>query len=166
MKLGRGALHWPFSQASLTAKFATYSLLCVAAMTVALWFIVSNYLIGQILQREWQTTAQIVRADVRKFLEDYDFQAQDRKSVGHKFESLRDHMRLSPDIVRFKVYSPKGVVLWSDDKRLVGKSFVDNERLQQALQGEIVADVSSLGKKENLSEKDAALRAVEVYIPI
>ena len=71
------------ASASLTTRFALYSFLCIGAMTVALWFLVSNYLINQILEHEWQTTAQIVRADVRKFLEDYDFKAQDRKSVGH-----------------------------------------------------------------------------------
>ena len=166
MKLGRVAISWPLSQAGLTAKFGAYSFFCIAAMNVALWFIVSNYLISQILQREWETTAQIVRADVRKFLEAYDFKAEDRKSVGHKFAALLDHMRLSPDIVRFKVYNPKGVVLWSDDKRLVGQVFADNDELQQALRGEIVADVSSLSKRENVFEQDAAQRAVEVYVPI
>lgn len=166
MKLGRVAILWPLSQAGLTAKFGAYSFFCIAAMTVALWFIVSNYLISQILQREWETTAQIVRADVRKFLEAYDFRTEDRKSVGHKFAALLEHMRLSPDIVRFKVYNPKGVVLWSDDKRLVGQSFADNDELQQALRGEIVADVSSLSKRENVFEQDAAQRAVEVYVPI
>lgn len=135
-------------------------------MTVALWFIVSNYLISQILQREWQTTARIVRADVKKFLEDYDFKAEDRKSVGPKFVALLDHMRHFPDIVRFKVYNPTGVVLWSDDKRLVGKIFTDNDELQQALRGKIVADVSSLDKPENVFEQDSVRRAVEVYVPI
>jgi signal transduction histidine kinase len=165
MKLGRRVLPSP-SQARLTTKFAVYNFLCIAVMTTALWFIVSNYLISQILQREWRTTAQIVRTDVRQFLEEYDFKAQDRKSVGHKFVALLEHMRLSPDILRFKVYSPKGVVLWSDDKRLVGQSFADNDQLQQALRGEIVADVSSLSKSENVFERGAAERAVEVYVPI
>ncbi len=76
------------ASASLTTRFALYSFLCIGIMTVALWFLVSNYLINQILEHEWQTTAQIVRADVRKFLEAYDFKAQDRKSVGPKFAAL------------------------------------------------------------------------------
>ena len=93
-------------------------------------------------------TAQTVRVDVRKFLEDYDFKAQDRKSVGHKFVALLDHMRLSPDITRFKVYNPKAVVIWSDDKRLVGKSFTDNPQVQRALQGQVIADMSALNASE------------------
>ncbi len=135
-------------------------------MTVALWFIVSNYLINQILAREWQMTAQLVRADVRKFLEDYDFKAEDRKSVGHKFVALLDHMRLSPDITRFKVYNPKAVVIWSDDKRLVGKSFTNSPQVQRALQGQVIADMSALNESERSIGPQALSSAVQIYIPI
>jgi len=166
MKLANSSLGTLYANASLTTRFAIHSLVCIGIMTAVLWFIVSNYLADQLVEREWQTTAQIVRADVRKFLEEYDFKAQDRKSVGHKFVALLNHMRLSPDIVRFKVYNPQGVVIWSDDKRLVGKSFTDNPQLQKALQGKVVADMSSLRKQENIFERQSASEAVEVYVPI
>ena len=151
-----------FSNASLTTRFAVYSFACISIMTVVLWLIVSNYLINQILDREWQTTAQIVRADVRKFLEEYDFKAQDRKSVGPKFAALLDYMRLSPEIVSFKVYSPKSTVLWSDDKRLVGKSFPENPQLQKAIRGAVIADMRSLTE----GEQTGRAAAVEIYVPI
>ncbi|MGH7817620.1 MAG: histidine kinase dimerization/phospho-acceptor domain-containing protein, partial [Candidatus Binatia bacterium] len=147
-------------------RFALDSFLCIGLMTVALWFIVSNYLINSILEHEWQATARMVRGDVKQLLDDYDFQAQDRKSVGHKFTALLNHMRLAPDIIRFKVYNPQGVVIWSDDKRLLGKSFADNDDLQQALKGKVVADLSSLDKQENIFEPDSPGGAVEVYVPI
>ena len=166
MKLANTPLGSLYANASLTTRFAIHSLVCIGIMTAALWFIVSNYLADQLVEREWQTTAQIVRADVRKFLEEYDFKAQDRKSVGHKFVALLNHMRLSPDIIRFKVYNPQGVVIWSDDKRLVGKSFTDNPQLQKALQGKVVADMSSLRKQENIFEQQSVSEAVEVYVPI
>src|SRR4029453_3571587 len=166
MKLWNTPITSLFANASLTVRFAVNSFICIGIMTSALWFMVSNYLINQIVEREWQTTAQIVRTDVRTFLEDYDFKAQDRKSVGHKFVALLEHMRLSPDIVRFKVYNPKGIVIWSDDKRLVGKSFIDNPELQRALRGEVVADMSSLKKQENIFEQKSLSEAVEVYVPI
>jgi signal transduction histidine kinase len=135
-------------------------------MTAALWLIVSNYLINQILDREWQTTAQIVRTDVRKFLEDYDFKTKDRKSVGYKFANLLDYLRRSPDILRFKVYSPQSVVLWSDDKQLVGKAFPANRQLQKALRGEVIADMGSFERSESSLDRYAPTRAIEIYIPI
>ena len=166
MKFGNVRIKPNFANASLTTRFAVYSFVCVSIMTAALWLIVSNYLINQILEREWQTTAQIVRTDVRKFLEAYDFKTKDRKSVGYKFASLLDYMRLSPDILRFKVYSPQSVVLWSDDKQLVGKAFPDNTQLQKALRGEVIADMGSLQRSEDSVGHSAPASAIEIYVPI
>ena len=166
MNLGKLALKSVYANASLTTRFALHSLICVGIMTVALWFIVSNYLINQILDREWRTTAQIVRADVRKFLEEYDFKAQDRKSVGPKFAALLDHMRLAPEIIRFRVYNPKAIVIWSDNKQLVGKYFGDNPQLQKALRGNVIADMGERQQSDNAVDGKAASPVVEVYVPI
>ncbi|MGN6717040.1 MAG: hypothetical protein ACTHLX_06575, partial [Candidatus Binatia bacterium] len=166
VKLGNFGSNARFANVSLTTRFALYSFVCVSIMIGALWLIVSNYLINQILDREWQTTAQMVRTDVRKFLEAYDFKTKDRKSVGYKFASLLDYMRLSPDILGFKVYSPQSVVLWSDDKQLVGKAFADNGQLQKALRGEVIADMGSFARSESSLDRYATTRAIEIYIPI
>ncbi len=166
MKLGNFQFRSPLANANLTTRFAVYSFLCIGIMTAALWFIVSHYLISQILDREWRTTAQIVRTDVRKFLEEYDFKTKDRKSVGYKFASLLDYMRLSPDIIGFKVYSPHSVVLWSDDKQLVGKSFPDNLQLQRALRGEVVADMRSFERSESSLDRDTPVTAIGIYVPV
>jgi signal transduction histidine kinase len=123
-------------------------------------------LIGQILRREWEATATAVRVDVQEMLTAYDFHAEDRKSVGHKFDALLQYMKRRPDIVRFKVYNPQAVVIWSDDKRLVGKAFPENGELMEALRGTVVADISSLDKPENVFEHEALARAVEVYVPV
>ena len=166
MNLGKLALKSVYANASLTTRFALHSLVCISIMTIALWFIVSNYLINQILDREWRTTAQIVRADVRKFLEEYDFKAQDRKSVGPKFAALLEHMRLAPEIIRFRVYNPKAIVIWSDNKQLVGKYFGDNPQLQKALRGDVIADMGARQQSDNPMDGKATSPVVEVYVPI
>ncbi len=154
-------------QASLTTRFAVHSFICIGIMTVALWFLVSDYLINGILRREWETTAQFVRTEVREFLTAEDFTTKDRKPVGKKFTALLRHITLMPDILRFNVYNPQGVAIWAAvDKQLVGRSFADNEKLQEAIQGKVVADVSSLSQQENVSERDSPKRAVEVFIPL
>ena len=156
-----------FQQASLTTRFAVHSLICIGIVTAALWFLVSNYLINGILRREWETTAQFVRTEVREFLTAEDFTAKDRKPVGPKFAALLRHITLMPDILRFNVYNPQGVAIWAAvDKKLVGRSFADNEKLQEAIQGKVVADVSSLRQKENLSERESPKKVVEVFIPV
>jgi two-component system sensor histidine kinase HydH len=167
MKIAAKINSFLFQQASLTTRFAVHSLICIGIMTVALWFIVSNYLINGILRREWETTAQFVRTEVREFLTAEDFTAKDRKPVGQKFAALLRHITLMPDIVRFNVYNPQGVAIWAAvDKKLVGRSFADNQKLEEAIQGKVVADMSSLSQKENVSERDSPKKVVEIFIPV
>jgi len=166
MKIGKSLNPYSFKNTSLTVRFALNSFLCIGIMTVALWFIVSNYLINEMLEREWTATAELVRADIKEYLTNTDFTTKDRKSVGPKFETLLKHVSLMPEIVRFKVYNTNGVVIWSDDKRVVGKSFPDNRELQEALRGKIIANMSSLNKQENVFEQGSLTGAVEVYFPV
>jgi signal transduction histidine kinase len=166
MKIGDTPLLSGWSNASLTTRFAVHSFVCIGIMTIGLWFIVSNYLVSGILRREWETTAQFIRTEVKEYLTTEDFTTKDRKSVGHKFEELLRHITLMPDIVRFKVYNPQGVVIWSDDKRLVGKSFANKNELQKAIRGEVVADISSLSETGKDQRDNGLRRAVQVYIPI
>ena len=166
MKIGKFHFTLPLANANLITRFALYSFLCIGVMTTVLWIVVSKYLTQQILEREWQITAQIIRADVKQVLVDYDFKAEDRKSVGHRFEELLRHVTLIPDITRFKVYNPKGVVIWSDDKRLVGQSFADNAQLHEALDGKIIADMTPLNKAENLFDQIPVGSAIEIYVPV
>jgi two-component system sensor histidine kinase HydH len=167
MKIAAKINSFLFQQASLTTRFAVHTFICIGIMTVALWFLVSDYLINGILRREWETTAQFVRTEVREFLTAEDFTAKDRKPVGKKFAALLRHITLMPDILRFNVYNPQGVAIWAAvDKQLVGRSFANNKKLQEAIQGKVVADVSSLGQKENVSERDFPKKVVEVFIPI
>jgi signal transduction histidine kinase len=166
MKVGKATAVFSLSNASLTTCFGVYSFLCIGIMTAALWFIVSDYMIGKILDREWQTTAQLVRSEVIEFLTPEDFKTKDRKSVGHKFEELLKHITVIPDLMRFKVYNPQGVVIWSEDKRLVGKSFPGNHELRDAIEGKVVADMSSLNNKEKDDVRNGTPGAVAVYVPI
>jgi signal transduction histidine kinase len=166
MRIGKFHFTWPLANANLVTRFALHSFVCIGVMTVALWFLVSGYITDQILRREWEITAQMIQADVAQLMEDYDFKAQDRKSVGHRFVALLKHVTLIPDVMRFKVYNPKGVIIWSDDKRLVGKSFDDNDALRKAIAGEVVADMSHLDKQENIFDQNYSQSAIEVYVPI
>src|SRR5262249_60545873 len=85
--------------------------------------------------------------------------------VDTKFAHLVRHMTLMPVILRFNVYNGQRVTICAAvDKKLVGQSFADNEKLQEAIQGKVVSDVSSLS--ENVSQPDSPRKAVQVFIPI
>src|SRR5262244_2789872 len=116
-----------FQPASLTARFAFHSLICIGIMTLVLWFLVSDYLANGILTREWETTAQFVRTEVREFLTAEDFTIKERERVGPKFGALLRHITLVRGSRRFSVCNGQGVAIWAAvGKKLVGQSFADN----------------------------------------
>jgi two-component system, NtrC family, sensor histidine kinase HydH len=166
MSVGKIPFSYAFSNTSLITRFAVHSFICIGIMTAALWFLVSNYLINEMLAREWESTARVVRADVRQWLTDDDFKSKDPQRVGDKFDALLQRISLVADVLRLKVYDTSGTVIWSDDERLVGQSFPDNDDLRKALRGSIVADISSLNKTENVFDQNSFDRAVEIYVPV
>jgi signal transduction histidine kinase len=75
-------------------------------------------------------------------------------------------MRLAPEIIRFRVYNPKAIVIWSDNKQLVGKYFGDNPQLQKALRGNVIADMGERQQSDNTVDGKPVSPVVEVYVPI
>jgi putative nucleotidyltransferase with HDIG domain len=73
---------------------------------------------------------------------------------------------LQGHIVRVKIWNKGGMVVYSDEKSLVGQYFPVYDELEKALDGEIAMDVSILNKAENVGEKNLYTRLLEVYVPI
>src|SRR3954449_12532250 len=75
---------------------------------------------------------------------------------------------VQPDnsIVRIKIWDTDGFIVYSDERRLVGKRFTLPEDLREALESrKASADVSDLGRPENRFERGRG-RLVEVYQPM
>ena len=68
-------------------------------------------------------------------------------------------------IVRVKVWSMDGTILFSDDPAGVGKRFPQPE-FGELTHGESVSDVSDLQEPENFSERSLASKLFETYVPV
>ncbi len=70
-------------------------------------------------------------------------------------------------IVRVKIWNRDGLLIYSDEKELVGRYFPVAEDLQKALDGQTTMDVSSLNKAENVLEKGRfGTQLLEIYVPL
>jgi len=70
-------------------------------------------------------------------------------------------------IVRVKIWNRDGVLIYSDEKELVGRYFPMDEDLRRALDGETTMAVSSLDKEENILEKGRfGSQLLEIYVPL
>lgn len=67
---------------------------------------------------------------------------------------------------RIKVYDESGVILWSDETRLIGRRFPDNFLLDRALAGEVASKFERPERSEHEYERGAAAYIAEIYVPI
>ncbi len=73
---------------------------------------------------------------------------------------------LSEDVVRVKIWSPEGRILYSDEPRLIGRRYPLGADEREALrEGATEAELSDLDEPENAFERDEG-SLLEVYLPI
>ncbi|HEY8921138.1 MAG TPA: diguanylate cyclase, partial [Candidatus Limnocylindria bacterium] len=72
----------------------------------------------------------------------------------------------SRSILRIKVWSPKGTVVFSDLPALRGRTFAISADLAEALEGHIGADIGNAVADENVFELAFTPKLLEIYLPI
>ena len=88
--------------------------------------------------------------------------------IGSNYEITRDKVdRLlsAKDIVRVKVWNKEMVVVWSDNQRLIGQKFPNNNQLKEAFDGKTISELVMTNKPEQKYEQSYK-RLLELYIPI
>jgi signal transduction histidine kinase len=88
-----------------------------------------------------------------------------------RFQNTSEHLSNMRDVLRTNVYGMDGTVIWSSDRKLIGRKFADNDELDEAKEGELVvhagritADSLPKGEYEGLSPSVAFF--VETYVPV
>jgi diguanylate cyclase (GGDEF)-like protein len=69
------------------------------------------------------------------------------------------------EIARVKIWNRAGIVVYSDAKDLIGKSFPPSDELTTAMSGREAYEVADLSKSENGFDRDMG-RLLEVYTPL
>ena len=145
-----------------------FSLLCFGALVIFAiafgWIIVSS-LEHNMLMRSQKTVANIVSEEVLKTFADVDLITPKINSDFDVFTEKVKHLSLGPDIERIKIWNKDRVIVWSDEKQLVGQNFPDNEELDDAFGGKVTSELSTLEKTENKFERQFK-RLLELYVPI
>jgi signal transduction histidine kinase len=69
------------------------------------------------------------------------------------------------EIARVKIWSRDLRVVYSDDTELIGRAFPSSNELEDAMDGQIVSEVSDLTKEENVGDRSDG-KLLEVYVPL
>ncbi len=138
----------------------------VAAISVLLSVTLSRQLTDYQIRSHIRLYPEIVRLTAKDDARVSALFSNGRPSaVSPELEGLFGQFLHLGNIFRVKVWSRDAVILWSDQRDLIGQSFPDNDGLQDALAGEESYEVARPDKRENVDES-AVGSALEIYTPV
>lgn len=150
---------------TLIQKFSLLCFLALLLFAVVFGFVVTSSLEENMVSRTKDLTAKIISDEVRRGFSAGDFDGVKSGVAYDEFSQRLERIVGFPHIERLKVWSPEAVVLWADSKEVVGQSFPDNADFLRAARGEVVSEISGLGKAENEHERVHG-RLLELYVPV
>ena len=92
------------------------------------------------------------------------FSLTDTQKTEQIFGSLEAELK-TREVLRIKVWDKYGTVIYSDNKEIVGKNFSDNAPFQEAIGGNIAADIKKPTEPENIDVVGYG-QLMEVYVPV
>lgn len=155
-----------FSRISLLQKvILSVVLLLFLALAIQVVF-VSLQIQSIYLNTQKNNIAQFVQKQALQHLRPTDFHANPPSLKEAQFEQFTEEIT-TDEIVRVKIYNTEGVVLYSDEKSLIGQKLFQGEEdeLAEILDGTVVAEIADLNKEENVFEKQYG-KLLEIYTPI
>ena len=150
---------------SLGRTFALLSLLIIGLITVAQAVLQWTLLRADLLEWERTVSADTIRREAYAGLRPADFAGWRTPEAQERFERILRRPLLQLEVLRVKVYDTDARVVWSDEPRLIGSRFPDNEHLAEALGGVTVAHLERARQAENLYERQFK-ETVELYVPL
>lgn len=140
----------------------------VAATVVGIATAIASQRVGEreAIAEARTTTVIKARSVIEPILTDEFARGGDPETV-QRLVVLVDRFVLDRSLVRVKLWSATGVVLFSDESRLIGEHYVlDADDLSDFTSGQVDASVSDLGRPENRYEREIGAKLLEVYMPV
>lgn len=155
---------------NLLRWFAWLSPIAIGLIALVNAWLISSFLNNHLFQRE----AAVSRDFVQNILTsdgslEYLAKPAD-ELLKSRFSNSVEHLTNMRDILRANVFGADRTVIWSSDAKLVGKRFLDNDELDEALNGKLVVHAGQINsgheKNEHIGLDPSVRFFVESYIPI
>jgi signal transduction histidine kinase len=141
--------------------FLLVSAALVGAVVVLAGLLVGSFFERHVLAQEEAQTAAMVRNQARQHLTAGDFE-HTAAAGSATFQTFLDGL---PGVFRIKVFDPAGRIIWSNEVRLIGKTFPGSPYLLAALAGRVTTVLEAPARAEHLFEQGRGYIA-EAYVPI
>lgn len=150
---------------NLVRRFSILSAVYTCGLAVALGLLITNFLARDILHSAASITHNIAHRQIRHFSQEELTPAEFEKHVMTEISFLSDLLILDPEILRVKIYNTQGVIIWSDESKLIGTRVRGDARFDRALAGYVVEDIEKTEGAAHIYEK-AYKKVFEIYLPI
>ena len=149
----------------LVAAFAVLSSVSLAALGVALAIEIQARIRRDALRDARDVASVTARFGIQPHISPQALRNGLRDAGLDRVDGALRGEQLADRVVRVKVWNRQARVVYSDDRRLVGKRFPISDELASAFGGRVASEVSSLNKTENADDRGFG-RLLEVYVPL
>ena len=151
---------------SLLTRFTLISFLATLLIALGLAWRLESVLERDALSAVAQNTADQATNLLDKNLTAADLGAPLPEERYREVDALIHNSLLTANIVRIKIWNTDGLLVYSDDKNIMGKTFPLDEELQEAFGGEMASHISDLQAEENIEERGLYSELFEIYVPL
>ncbi len=146
------------------ARFAAAGLVALAVVAVVSFLILRNVGTTEALKNAREVTRIVGRGIVEPNLGEG--VVRERPAALHRLDRVMRERVLRSPIVRVKLWTPSGRVVYSDDPQLIGRRFpLGKDEIASLRTGKVDSGVSDLSLPENRSERGRG-KLLEVYLPV
>jgi signal transduction histidine kinase len=144
-------------------RFALASLVAFAGIGAAITVLTTRQVVHTQEENAQQHAEFVGSSILRDQLTPADVRAPLRGRALRRLDAfVRSHILLSP-VVRVKIWSLRGEVLYSDEPRIIGMLFPGEP---DAAEGDAESEVSDLSDAENRFERNLAPKLFSTYVPL
>lgn len=161
MRLRRGP-----RRLSLAQRFMVTSLFILVGGLLSTGWWVGEQIEQGVVHRAAATTALFVDGFIAASLQELASQEAVTPEHAAALSQVFQEAPLSQQIVALKVWDAGGRIVYSTNPANIGRVYPVERGLARAWQGEVVAEISSLGAEENVFERDRWSRLLETYSPV
>ena len=151
---------------SLAQRFLLANLLVVLVATIAVGAWVGAELEKGVLDRTASVTALYIESVVEPQVESIATSGTLSAANVDALDHLLSGTQLGERIVSFRVWTLGGVIAFSPNRELIGRTFEPEGGLARAIAGAVSTDISDLSGPENTYERERWSRLIETYVPV
>lgn len=150
----------------LIRRFALISAVLIGLVALVVSWLTGSFLTKNMIEREKTFTVDYIQRAIRGITTTELRAAWKLRLESRPLRTVAEDLRLLPEVVRIKIYDPRGVVIWSDVAELVGTDFHEDDSVREALKGQVRVELEQIEPTpEHKFEHPHFRELMSIYVP-